>query len=119
MSNLEELTLFLFVKRFNSTYIDGTQLNDEILIHMPRLNKFTFSINTFVCNRNSNIILPSSDDIQRSFIEGKYQQIGSYADDNTIKNEARCHIYSLPYQFDKFHNLPILFKVAYLKKLDG
>ncbi|CAF4492753.1 unnamed protein product [Rotaria socialis] len=32
MSNLEELTLFLFVKGINSTYIDGIHLNDEILV---------------------------------------------------------------------------------------
>ncbi|CAF3003260.1 unnamed protein product [Rotaria sp. Silwood2] len=110
MSNLEELTLFLFVKRINSTYIDGIHLNDEILIHMPRLNKFTFSITTLVCNRKSNIILPSNDDIQRSFIERRYQQIGSYADDNTMKIRARCHIYSLPYQFHMFHNVTNSFK---------
>ncbi|CAF2668198.1 unnamed protein product [Rotaria sp. Silwood2] len=117
MTNLEELTLFLFVKRIKSTYIDGIHLNDEILIHMPRLNKFTFSITTLVCNRNSNIILPSNDDIQRSFIERKYQQIGSYADDNTMKIRARCHIYSLPYQFDMFHNVTNSFKGAIFDKV--
>ncbi|CAF4220005.1 unnamed protein product, partial [Rotaria sordida] len=84
MSNLEELTLFLIVKRYDSSYIDGIQLYDQILIHMPRLNKFTFSINTLVHNRYVNITLPSNDDIQRSFIERKYQQVGSYADDNLI-----------------------------------
>jgi hypothetical protein len=73
MSNLEELTLFLMIKRYDSTYIDGTQLYNQILIHMPRLNKFTFSINTLVCNRYVNITLPSNNDIQRSSIEKKYQ----------------------------------------------
>ncbi len=117
MSNLEELTLFLFVKRINSTYIDGIHLNDEILIHMPRLNKFTFSITTLVCNRKSNIILPSNNDIQRSFIERRYQQIGSYADDNTMKIRARCHIYSLPYQFHMFHNVTNSFKGGIFNKV--
>ncbi|CAF3507294.1 unnamed protein product, partial [Rotaria socialis] len=93
MSNLEKLILFLFVKRINSIYTDGIHLNDEILIHMPCLNKFTFSITTLVCNRDSYIILPSNDYIQRSFIERKFQQIGFYADDNTMKIRARYHIY--------------------------
>ncbi|CAF4992412.1 unnamed protein product [Rotaria socialis] len=117
MSNLEELTLFLFVKRINSTYIDGIHLNDEILVRVPRLNKFTFIITTRVCNRRSNIILPLNDDIQRSFIERRYQQIGSYADDNTIKIRARCHIYSLPYQFHMFHKVTNSFQGGIFNKV--
>ncbi|CAF1370841.1 unnamed protein product [Rotaria sordida] len=118
MSNLEELTLFLIIKRYDSSYIDGIQLYDQILIHMPRLNKFTFSINTLVHNRYVNITLPSNDDIQRSFIERKYQQVGSYADDNLIEYEARCHIYSLPYQFDNFHHLNNSFQGGIFEKVD-
>ncbi len=95
--NLEELTLFLVVQRYALPYIDGTHLSDEILIHMPRLNKFIFSINTQVINLDNNIIHCSNEDIQRSFIEKKY------ADDNPMKNDARCHIYSLPYQFKMFY----------------
>jgi len=62
---------------------------------MPRLNKFTFSINTHVFNIDINIDLPSNDDIQRSFIERRSQQVGSYVDSNTMKTRARCHINSL------------------------
>ncbi|CAF4762804.1 unnamed protein product [Rotaria socialis] len=117
MSNLAELTLFLFVKGINSTHIDGIHLNDEILVRMPRLNKFTFSITTRVCNRRSNIFLPSNDDIQHSFIERKYQQIGPYADDNTMKIRARCHIYSLPYQFHMFHKVTNSFQGGMFNKV--
>jgi hypothetical protein len=117
MSNLEEFTLFLKIKRYDSTYIDGTQLYDQILIHMPRLNKLTFSINTLVYNRYVNIILPSNDDIQRDFIERKSQQVGSYADVNLMKSLARCHIYSLPYQFDNFHNLTNSFQGGIFEKV--
>ena len=53
MINLEELKLFLQVSRVNSSYIDGIQLHDEILIYMPRLNKFIFSINTSVFTKNT------------------------------------------------------------------
>ena len=115
--NLEELTLFLFVKKINSTYINGIHLNDEILIHMSRLNKFTFSITTLVCNRNSNIILHSNDNIQRSFIDRRYQQIGSYADDNIMKLRGRCHIYSLPYEFEIFNNVTNSFRGGIFNKV--
>ncbi|CAF4857114.1 unnamed protein product, partial [Rotaria sp. Silwood1] len=40
MLNLEELTLFLSIIRNESTYIDGTQLYNDFLINIPRLNKF-------------------------------------------------------------------------------
>jgi hypothetical protein len=58
MSNLEELILFLFVVRRESTYIDGNHLYDEILIHMSQLNKFTFNISTTVYNNDASIDLP-------------------------------------------------------------
>ena len=102
MSNLEELTLFLLIYRYDSTYNDGNQLYDQILIHMPRLNKFNFSINTSIYYTYINTTLPSNDDIQRSFIGRKYQQVGSYADDDLMLSLPRCHIYSLPYQFENF-----------------
>ncbi|CAF4645556.1 unnamed protein product, partial [Rotaria sp. Silwood2] len=105
MSNLEKLTLFLSVKRIESTCIDGIQLYDEILIFMRRLNKFTFSIHTLVVNRYVTIDLPSNYDIQHSFSDSKYQQVGSYVDDKITENESRCHVYSLPYQFDTFIHL--------------
>ncbi|CAF4622079.1 unnamed protein product [Rotaria socialis] len=92
MSNLDELTLFLVVLKYDSTFIDGTQLYDQILVHMPLQNKFTFSINTWVCNKFVDITPPSNDDIRRSFIERKYRQVGFYANDSPLKSAARCHI---------------------------
>jgi len=102
MINLEELVLFLSVIRRDSTYIDGTQLHNEILINMPRLNKFTFSINTGVLNEHISIDLPSYEDIQHSFIEKGYTQVDSYVHTISMKTEGRCHVYSLPYQFKDF-----------------
>ena len=77
MINLEELTLYLLVRRFDSTYLDSIQLYDQILIYMPRLNKFTFSINTFVTNNNIRIDFPANEDIQRSFIGKECGQVDS------------------------------------------
>ncbi|CAF1095315.1 unnamed protein product [Rotaria sordida] len=109
MINLEELKLYLFVRRFDSIYIDGIQLYDQILIYMPRLNKFTFSIKTFVVNKNIRINLSSNENIQYSFIGKKYGQVGSYVHTWSMETKGECHIYSIPYEFEYFHDLSISF----------
>jgi hypothetical protein len=105
MINLEELILSLSVVKMDSTYIDGIHLYDEIMVYMPRLNKFTFSINTDVVIDNIKFDLPSNEDIERSFIGRGYGKIGSYCQYNVIEKEGSCHVYSLPYQFSLFLNL--------------
>jgi len=105
MSNLEELTLYLSIKRTESTYIDGTHLYDEIIIHMPRLKKFIFSINTFVFNKHVRSDLPSNNDIHCSFIRRGYQQVGSYTHTPSTEKVNICHVYSFPYEFYHFLHL--------------
>lgn len=117
MTNLEELTLLLSILRVDSNYIDGVHLYDEILIHMPRLNKFTFSIVSQTINKNIKIDLPSNDKIQSTFIKRGYNQVGSYADFNSTTNVGRCHVYSLPYQFDIFINLNNVFTGGIFNKV--
>ncbi len=99
MINLEELILYLSIIRSNKNYIDGIQLYDDILIYMPRLNKFTFNIVTNVDKKNIEIAFSSNEDIQRSFSRKEYGPVGSHVETFTIENKRRCHIYSLPYQF--------------------
>jgi hypothetical protein len=124
MINLEELKLCLRVTRFDSTYIDGIQLYEQILIYMTRLNKFIFSINTTVYNENVRVELPSNEDIQRSFIGRGYQQVASYVHTKSVNTEGKCHIYSLPYEFEYFYHLDNSFqggmfhKVRYLQMTD-
>ncbi|CAF4969811.1 unnamed protein product, partial [Rotaria socialis] len=102
MLNLEELTLFLSIIRNESTYIDGTQLHNDFLINMPRLNKFIFSIHTYIINDRIEIDLPSKNDILNSFLEREYQQVHSYADEKLTFNRGFCHVYLLPYHFNDF-----------------
>jgi len=78
MINLEKLKLYLSILRFNSTYVDGIQLYDEILIYMPRLKKFYFYIEVSVYNKDIRIDLLSNEDIQNSFIRRGYGPIDSY-----------------------------------------
>ena len=118
MINLEELKLYLSVIRFDSTYIDGIQLYDQILIYMPQLNKFTFNIKTNVINKNVKIDLPSNEDIQRSFIGRGYQQVGSYVHTNINDMlNGKCHIYSLPYEFEYFFDLDNSFQGGMFHKV--
>jgi hypothetical protein len=94
MINIEDLTLFLNVIRIDSTYIDGTHLYNDVLAFMPQLNKFTFSINTNVLNTKPEIVFPSNDDIQHSFIEKGNRHIGSHVDNRLSRMSGQCHVYS-------------------------
>ena len=119
MINLEKLILFLSVIRVDSTFIDGIQLYDQVLIHMQQLNKFIFSINTGVLFKENEIILPSNEVIQQSFIGREFGEVASYAhferreptgriffpDYKPVKAVEKCHIYSIPYQFETFLHL--------------
>ncbi|CAM4895206.1 unnamed protein product [Rotaria socialis] len=113
MTNLEELILNLSIIRVDSNYIDGLQLYDDILIYMPRLNKFIFSIDTSVVEKNIKIALSSNEDIQRSFMRREYGPVGSHVDIFSRENGFRGHMYSLPYEFKSrchIYSLPYQFK---------
>jgi hypothetical protein len=117
MLNLEEMTLFLSIVRTESTYIDGKQLYDEVLIHMPRLKKFIFSIHTYITNYDTRIDLPSNNDIRNTFIERGYQQVDSFAHDKLTNNRANCHVYSLPYPFKDFVYMTSSFRGGQFNKV--
>jgi hypothetical protein len=72
MINLENLMLYLSIIRNNKNYIDGIELYNDILINMPRLNKFTFNVFTYVDKKNDEITFSSNTDIQRSFNRKEY-----------------------------------------------
>ncbi|CAF4097680.1 unnamed protein product [Rotaria sordida] len=92
MINLEELILYLSVIRYDSTYIDGIQLYDEILCYIPQLNKLTFNINTAVHNNNIRIDLSSNEDVQRRkrvSVGGNCCQRSSSTSFNSIANQVK------------------------------
>ena len=87
MSNLEELTLDI-------TNRDRTQIHDGILVHMPRLNKFTFHITTLT--RRQHIMHQlSNNDIQQTFTNIGNEQVGCIV--NYAAKDGKCHIFSLPF----------------------
>ena len=97
MSNLEDLTLYLYILG-ESTFISSTHLDDEILLQMSRLHTFTFYFATeHVMDRNTDIHMLNSN-IQQSFINTKYGQVTSMVNQVGPRRWI-CHIYTLPFKF--------------------
>ena len=100
MINLGELSLYLAIVLFDSAdYLNGVQLRDKILQYLPRMKKCHFNIDTTTIKRNSDLVLPSNDDIQRSFIGEPFRSVGSHVDVFGKANGTGTHAYSLPHQF--------------------
>ena len=117
MINLEELKLYLLVKRLDSTYVDGYQLYDQFLIYMTQLKKFTFYIKTKVSLQTVRFELPTNEDIQRSFIGRRYPQVTSYTYTQSVRFDGVCHIYSLPYDLEHFVDLDNSFQGGMFKNV--
>ncbi|CAF1387174.1 unnamed protein product [Rotaria sordida] len=72
MTYLEKLTLYLRIHS-RDTFIDGTYLQNEILVHMLQLHTFIFYISTETVV-SASLPRKSEDDIQRTFTNIKYGQ---------------------------------------------
>ncbi|CAF3416395.1 unnamed protein product [Rotaria socialis] len=70
MTHLEKLTLYLRVRN-RSSFVNGTHLHNEILVHMPQLHTFIFYIST-ENNINESVHRISNDDIQQTFTHTRY-----------------------------------------------
>ncbi|CAF4038362.1 unnamed protein product [Rotaria sordida] len=92
--DLPNLKLYLLV--FNDTFIDGNHLKKNIINRMPNLNQFKFNIRSLIYTGNK-LNLPSTEDIQRTFIDFQYKEIISYVDYFPETEKGRCHIYSYPF----------------------
>ncbi|CAF3668400.1 unnamed protein product [Rotaria socialis] len=101
MSNLEELSLQISVRRLRSTYIDGYQLYNDFLKYLTKLNKFNFNIHSYITSGIENNIL-SNNDIRNSFINIGYKSIDICADEKLTDYIGNCNVYSLPYLFHEF-----------------
>ncbi|CAF3455174.1 unnamed protein product [Rotaria socialis] len=74
MTHLEKLTLYLRVRN-RSSFVNGTHLHNEILVHMPQLHTFIFYIST-ENNINESVHRISNDDIQQTFTHTRYARTG-------------------------------------------
>jgi len=98
MTNLEELSL-CFVNECQ--IVDGDNLEENIINHMSKLNKFTFNIGSLVRFVDENNI-PSNEDIKKTF-ENFNNIIISNIDYFPKKNLFYYHIYSYPYTWNIYY----------------
>jgi hypothetical protein len=84
-------------------FIDGINLYNEILVHMPRLHKLIFHISNYTYI-NDSIPWLSNDDLQRTFTKIGYEQVACIVDYMFI-DKALCHVFSLPFAFDRLENI--------------
>ena len=111
MINLQELKLNLSILRSSCALIDGRELSNEIVSHMPHLNKFVFDISTYVSRNNVRMTLSSNEDIQRSFNDWKFGEVISHFEILSIADDySRHHIYSMPYEFETFYYVSNTFR---------
>ncbi|CAF3257592.1 unnamed protein product [Rotaria sp. Silwood2] len=103
MIDLEQLDLSLFVCG-RKTFVDGYDLNRNVIDHMAQLNTFTFNIRSESRFYNK-VNLPSNEDIQKTFKNFKNNKIISCVDYFQDMNYNQCHIYSQPYKLKHYHNI--------------
>ncbi|CAF1680248.1 unnamed protein product, partial [Adineta ricciae] len=125
MINLEELQLFLSVLIRESFCIDGYGLWHDFVGRMTQLRKFTFNIYTTVWFRSMDIAIPWNEFIQSTFHGRNYPSVAAYVTKKPNWCDHDCHIYSLPYDFEYYHDLDNHFpggmfsKVRLLKMRDS
>ncbi|CAF3409445.1 unnamed protein product [Rotaria sp. Silwood2] len=101
MTNLEELSLYFI--SVHGPIIDGDNLENNIINHMTRLNKFTFNICS-VIYPDQLINVPLNEDIKYSFRNFQNNQIISSVN-YFSRTELYCHVYSYPYIWTFYHNI--------------
>ncbi|CAF1577956.1 unnamed protein product [Rotaria magnacalcarata] len=121
MSHLKELNLYIY-NWGGPTFIAGTHLDNEILIHMPRLHTFTF----YFASKHGPVdpdVRISNSDILSTFTNSKYQRVACMVD-YFGHWELICRVFSLPVKFHRLeeigNNIPnIMFTtVTHLKLWD-
>ncbi|CAF1371745.1 unnamed protein product [Rotaria sordida] len=94
-SNVEYLTLLLAIDKTGSIpnhFIDGYDLENDIISYMPHLYQFHFHIRSILENASDVEI----DTIYQSFMKQQYQFVGCTVD-YFNNNYGQCQIYSLPF----------------------
>ncbi|CAF3721875.1 unnamed protein product [Rotaria sordida] len=121
MTYLEKLTLYIrLVDR--STFVDGTYLHNEILMHMSQLHRFNFYISTQIPIDDS-VHRLSDDNIKQTFNNIGYYQTSCIVDYYCSLN-AISHVFSLPFLFNRLEMITnrfssIIFShVTYLQVVD-
>jgi hypothetical protein len=125
LSNVEYLTLLLAIDEARTTpnrFIDGYDLENDIISYMPNLCQFNFHIRSILKNAPH----VELDTIRQSFF--RQQQSVNCAIDYFNNNYGQCQIYSLPFigtrldfisnRFPLFDNTNTFFMVTILLLYD-
>ncbi|CAM4904474.1 unnamed protein product [Rotaria socialis] len=113
MLNLEKLSLHLDIK-CKVRFIDGTNLEKNIIVHMPNLNEFTFNIRSSILI-NDQIHLLSNEDIQRTLTSLSDHQVISCVDYFPSNKTGQCHFYTYPHTRQYYDNITNNFPGGLLK----
>ncbi len=103
MLNLEHLTLCLALCELLAA-IDATRIENDILLRIPRLRLFDFSIRSRGAMAGNGYGPESSKDIQWTFPNGRIGQFRSCVS-HTISGLVQCHLYSLPYRLPELYHI--------------
>ena len=102
MSNLEVLDLTLTVSATRGL-IDGTELMTNILDHLPRVNRFTFNIRSYLMQA-PHVSMPTTEEVQKTFVALRNNNIVSYVDYQLYLDTTCCLAYTTPYTM-KFYEV--------------
>ncbi|CAF3246221.1 unnamed protein product [Rotaria sp. Silwood2] len=95
LSNIEYLTLLLAINGRRSRldhFVDGFDLEKDIVSYMPHLHQFNFHIRSIF----QNAIHVEIDTIHQSFLKYQQESVGCTVD-YFNNNYGQCQIYSLPF----------------------
>lgn len=102
MLHLQELTLYIHI--FDGpTFIGGTDLDEQILVHMPQLHTFTFYIACQTANADPTFHV-TNDHIEQSFANGKYRQVNVMVD-YLMPRSLTSRVFSLPCKFSRLDDI--------------
>ncbi|CAF0915009.1 unnamed protein product [Adineta steineri] len=103
---IQELFLNISIGRCipDKSFLDRNDLKRDVINHMSKLNKFTFSIHSSLIIDDLNE-LPSNENIQCSCKGLEDYQIVSYIHSFPAEGEGQCHIYSQPYTMNSLYGL--------------
>ena len=112
MSNIRELTLNI-INDNRTSFIDGTGICNEILLHTPRLDQFIFHISSEIQLDRSLDIRLAKEDIQRTFTNIGCDQVECMV--NYQYDSVLCRVFSQPFVFDALEKLgntfpPVVFR---------
>ena len=99
MVNLEELGLY--INPYGRTVLDGNNLKNNIINHLPQLKKFFFNIRSTFYESNQSL---SDEEILNSVTELGNNKVISYID-RLEEFHGQCHYFCHPYTLSYFDNI--------------